>query len=538
MTATPTLQPILLDGRWQPASEPIDQFRAINPATAAVIEDRSYPVSGWSDLAALLQAGRRAAATMATLSSERIADFLDTYATCLEQRAGALVEAAHIETGLPRKPRLAQVELPRTTGQLRQAAAAVREGSWRRATIDSAANIRSWLAPLGGPVVVIGPNNFPFAFNGVAGGDMAAAIAAGNPVIAKAHPGHPHTSMLLAEAALEAIQATQMPPATVQMFFHTSPELGLRLVSDPDTAAVAFTGSRAAGLALKAAADQAGRPIYLELSSLNPIFVLAGALAERGSAIATELHGSCALGAGQFCTRPGLVVLPPGGPTLSFVAQLQSLTEAATPGTLFTPHSPLAVDAAVQRLRGAGAQVLAGGEMATEVTGFAYRPTLLQVSAERFLLHPQTLQTEAFAHVCLLVRCERDDEFERIAASLEGNLTGTIYSASDGSDDALCDRLATCLRPKVGRLLNDKMPTGVAVSAAMNHGGPYPSTGHPGFTAVGMPAAMTRFAALHCYDNVRQQRLPAALRDASPDGRMWRLIDGQWTRADVGQGGA
>ena len=278
MTATPTLQPILLDGRWQPASEPIDQFRAINPATAAVIEDRSYPVSGWSDLAALLQAGRRAAATMATLSSERIADFLDTYATCLEQRAGALVEAAHIETGLPRKPRLAQVELPRTTGQLRQAAAAVREGSWRRATIDSAANIRSWLAPLGGPVVVIGPNNFPFAFNGVAGGDMAAAIAAGNPVIAKAHPGHPHTSMLLAEAALEAIQATQMPPATVQMFFHTSPELGLRLVSDPDTAAVAFTGSRAAGLALKAAADQAGRPIYLELSSLNPIFVLAGAV--------------------------------------------------------------------------------------------------------------------------------------------------------------------------------------------------------------------------------------------------------------------
>src|SRR5690606_22102010 len=198
----------------------------------------------------------------------------------------------HRETGLPVEPRLRNAELPRTTGQLRQAAKAARDGSWRRPTIDTAAGIRSIHAPLGGPVVVFGPNNLPYAFNGISGGDFAAAIAAGNPVIAKAHPAHPRTSVLLGEAALEAAQAAGLPTAPVQSSSRGPAERGVRLVADPRGRAAASTGGRPAATKLTPAADAVGKPISLEMPSVNPVFALPGALRERGEAIATELHGS------------------------------------------------------------------------------------------------------------------------------------------------------------------------------------------------------------------------------------------------------
>src|SRR5690606_31903663 len=232
MSTSPDLQPILLDGAWRP-SRSSGSFHAWNPTTGEAIVDHHYPISGWDDIEAMLEAGREAAAHMARLPADTLAGFLERYADAIEARAEALIEAAHRETGLPVEPRLRNAELPRTTGQLRQAAEAARDGSWRRATIDTSAGLRSIHAPLGGPVVVFGPNNFPYAFNGIAGGDFAAAIAAGNPVVAKAHPSHPRTSVLLAEAALEAAQAAGLPSGAVQMFFRCPGELGLRLVADP-----------------------------------------------------------------------------------------------------------------------------------------------------------------------------------------------------------------------------------------------------------------------------------------------------------------
>ncbi len=526
-------QPILVDGRWVQAIAPSGAFHAFDPSRGRELADREFPVSGWPDLEAMLAAGRYAAGEMARLPPARLAAFLETYADTIEARAAARVETAHRETGLPVEPRLLKVELPRTTNQLRQAAQAARDGSWSRPTIDTAANIRSMHGPLGGPVLVFGPNNFPFAFNGVAGGDFAAAVAAGNPVIAKAHPGHPHTSALLAQAALEAANAAGLPSGAVQMFFRTDPELGLRLVAHPAVAAVAFTGGRPAGTAIKAAADRVGKPVYLEMSSVNPVFMLAGALRERGGAIAAELHGSCALGAGQFCTKPGVAVLAPGEDAEAFVEELRRLTAAATPGVLLTPHSPQSIADTVARLRGAGAELLAGGGGADDVEGYAFQPTLLRVSGQGFLDDPAALQSEAFGHVCLLVVAESAEQLPRIAAAMEGTLTGAIYSDTGGADDEVYAALEPILRARVGRLLNDKMPTGVAVSAAMNHGGPFPATGHPGFTAVGFPASILRFSALHCYDNVRPHRLPSSLRDRNPTGSLLRLIDGEWTTRDV-----
>ncbi|OYV81927.1 MAG: ketoglutarate semialdehyde dehydrogenase, partial [Planctomycetia bacterium 21-64-5] len=279
------IQSVLLAGRWQP-SQAAGAFQSENPATKQPLDER-YPISAWADCEVALAAAAAAAEKLQTASPETIARFLDRYAERIEQRAGEICEKAHQETGYPVSPRLADVELPRTTGQLRQAAAAAREGSWCMATIDTKANIRSCFLPLG-PICVFGPNNFPLAFGSISGGDFAAAVAAGNPVIAKANSSHPATTRLFAEEAQLAADECGLPPGTVQLLYRLNHEDGERLVADPRVGATGYTGSRSAGLKLKAAADAAGRPIYLELSSINPVVVLPGALAERAEKIADE----------------------------------------------------------------------------------------------------------------------------------------------------------------------------------------------------------------------------------------------------------
>jgi NADP-dependent aldehyde dehydrogenase len=522
-----SIQPILIAGQLR-AAKSSGTFRAEIPATGEKMPDE-FPTSVWSDCDDALNAATEAASILRVTPPKQIAKFLTRFAERIEARKNDIVEFAHHETALPKSPRLADVELPRTTNQLRQAAAAALEGSWALPTIDSKINLRSTLAPIG-PVLIFGPNNFPFAFNGVSGGDFAAAIAAGNPVIAKAHPNHPNTTRLLAEEAFAAVRETGLPPATVQMIYNLAPEDGLKMAADKRLGAVGFTGSRAAGLKLKTAADAVGKPFYAELSSLNPILVLQGALAERGEKLVEEFSGSCLMAVGQFCTSPGLTILFAGDAAEKFIAGVKAKLESATPGTLLSSGVGKNLAASVKILRDAGAEIVTGG---SPLAGNRFANTLLRVSGEKFLASPEKLQTEAFGNASLVVIARDENEVEKILAHLEGNLTGGIYSDTNGSDDALYEKFAPVLRSRVGRLLNDKMPTGVAVSPAMNHGGPFPATGHPGFTAVGIPASLRRFAALHCYDNVRPARLPAALKNTNPNGKMWRLIDGNWSQGDV-----
>ena len=285
-------------------------------------------MSTWEDCDAALSAAAAAADELRRTPPEAIARFLNRFAERLEMRKPALVEIANLETALPASPRLADVELPRTISQLRQAAEAALEGSWSLPTIDTKNQIRSRFEPIG-PVVVFGPNNFPFAFNGAAGGDFAAAIAAGNPVIAKGHPLHPGTSRMLAEEALIAVTECGLPGATVQLLYKIDHDSGQRLVSDTRVGASGFTGSRTAGVALKTAADRVGKPIYLEMSSINPVLVLPGALVERGGKVAAELAGSSLLGGGQFCTSPGLVILFAGDRTEQFIDEVRRALETA-----------------------------------------------------------------------------------------------------------------------------------------------------------------------------------------------------------------
>ncbi|MDZ4848141.1 MAG: aldehyde dehydrogenase (NADP(+)) [Pirellulaceae bacterium] len=529
-SATQKASPVLIDGVWC-AADASSVFQASNPNTGEPIAE-VFPVSKWSDCERAIAAASEAFVTMQSLPATRRAEFLESLATKLEQNKESLVAKANEETGLPTAPRLGDVELPRTVNQLRQAATAARSGSWALATIDTKLNIRSVYESLG-PICVFGPNNFPFAYNGVVGGDFASAIAAGNPVIGKANSSHPGTTKLLAEQVLAAMQETKMPSGLVQLLYRTSHEDGMRLVADHRVGATGYTGSRRAGLQLKAAADAGGKPFYAELSSVNPVVILPNALVERAAKVVEDFATSGLMGAGQFCTSPGIVLLFDNDASRAIVAEIASRYEKLPAGTLLSKSVQTSLVSGIDLLKSIGAKVLVGGQ-AIEGSRCAVANTLMQATGQQFLSDPMQFQTEAFGNAALMVLCRDVAEIHEVIQQLEGNLTGCIYSATDGSDDESYNLLAPTLATKVGRVLNDKMPTGVAVSPAMNHGGPYPATSHPGFTAVGIPASLLRFAKLTCYDAVRSTRLPLLLKDDNPTGETWRSIDGKWSQGNVG----
>ena len=525
------VHPIWLGGKWEPASASGGTFSGANPKTGETLSE-VYPVSTWNECDRALANAATAFRQLLETPRNEIAEFLRTYADRLESNAQQLAETAAMETGLPMSPRLKDVELPRTTNQLRQAADAAADGGWALPTIDSKNNIRSQHGAIG-PVIVFGPNNFPFAYNSIAGGDFASAIAAGNPVIAKAHPAHPTTTRLMAELCAQALAQTKLPAGTVQLLYHMSQADGLRMVADERAAAVGFTGSRRAGLALKAACDAAGKPSYLEMSSVNPVVILPGAIAERTDDIVDKFCTSCLMATGQFCTNPGLVILIAGPETDGFVAKVATKFREAPAGVLLTEGVLNSLFENVQQLVKSGAQAMVGGKR-TNGPGFSFENTLLSVSGGRFLEDPLAFQTEMFGNASLFVLARDVDQVTKIIEHLEGNLTGTIFSAaSNRSDETAYQRIAPALRKKVGRLNDDKMPTGVLVTAAMNHGGPYPSTGHAGFTAVGFPACVRRFSMLECFDGVREEHLPETLRNQNPTGVLWRFVDGTWTQGNV-----
>jgi alpha-ketoglutaric semialdehyde dehydrogenase len=526
-TAADSPAPVLIAGAWR-ASAGSETYLALDPSTG-VERPRRWPVSTWQDVDAALNAAVTAAADLALLPDAARADFLERYAARLEARAEDLAALAHAETGLAVRPRLADVELPRMLDQIRQAAAATREGSWRMAMIDRAKNIRSLAVGLG-PVVVFPPGNFPFAYGALTGGDFAAAIAGGNPVLAKAHPGHPAVSQLAAEEAVEAIRETGLPAATVQLLHGLAPADGERLVADPRVGATGFTGSERAGRALFAAASAAGRVIWVEMGSLNPVVLLPGAVAERGGDLAGELTASVTGSAGQFCTKPGLVFLVDDAAAVAFVGAATEKFAAVGPQVLLGPAGRDRLVAALDRLRHAGATVLTTGGSSPTAPTCTHAPTLLEVAGRHFLAHPDDLLVEAFGNATVVVRCVDLDELIRAVGHVRGSLGASVYLAHDGRDDEAFPRVAEAVVARTGRIIENRMPTGLAVVPPMQHGGPWPSAAPPFYSAVGFPFTILRFARRVCYDGFSESRLPEILRDAPPSSRPWRFVDGGWTR--------
>jgi alpha-ketoglutaric semialdehyde dehydrogenase len=448
------------------------------------------------------------------------AALLRSSADALEAVGDDLVATAAAETALTEE-RL-RGELARTTGQLRLFADEVDEGVWLEARLDTeAADLRSMNVPIG-PVVVFAASNFPFAFS-VPGGDTASAFAAGCPVVVKAHPAHPRTSELAGEALHAAVASCALPAEVFGVVFGDV-EVGLALVDHPATAAVAFTGSLEAGRALfdLAAARAVPIPVYAEMGSINPVFVLPGAVRARGSEIAGGLSQSVTLGVGQFCTNPGVTI---GVDLGDFAGEVAALLGDVAAGTMLYPGIGTRYETAIGALQDVdGVDVLAGRAAAGTP---ACALTTGAVFTER-----GELAAEVFGPSTLVVSCQDSAEVLHLARGLAGQLSATIHADVDDPDDlALAGRLVDVLTDKVGRIVWNGFPTGVAVTHAMQHGGPYPASTDSRTTSVGT-AAMRRFLRPVCYQGLPAGLLPEPLLDDNPSGRLRRL-DGAWSRESL-----
>jgi NADP-dependent aldehyde dehydrogenase len=486
------------------------------------------------DLAATL--AEEAFTSYGALSGRDRGRFLRAIAANIESIAVELVERAHRETALPEK-RL-QGEVGRTVAQLRLFAEVAEEGSWVTARIDPArparvplprADIRSMLRPLG-PVAVFGASNFPLAFS-VAGGDTASALAAGNPVIVKAHPAHPGTSELVGQAICNSVRECGLPAGTFALLFDAGIEVGAALVQHPKVKAVGFTGSLAAGKALMRLVAARAEPIpaYMEMSSVNPFFVLPEALRERGAQIAGGLFGSFTLGVGQFCTKPGLIFLPRNEFADEFVADLVARVEQAASSPMLNEGICRSYSSGVAQRQAFGAvEVLARAGAGGNHAGAFGVPVLFEVSGSD-MLRDRELAKEIFGPSSHIVRYANRQELIALAHALEGQLTATLHGTD--ADIAEFGDLIGILGGKAGRLIVNGYPTGVEVCHAMVHGGPYPATSDGRSTSVGSQA-IYRFARPVCYQDFPQAALPAELKDQNPLG-IWRLVDGEFTRAAV-----
>ena len=512
-------------------SETADRFRAVNPATGADLEPVFFGATDDEVRSAGDLAGRAFDDYSCTAPTHR-ARFLRTIAQNIEQLGETLVERAVSETGLT-ADRI-RSERGRTANQLRMFAELIEDGSWVDARIDRPdpdrkplpkPDVRSMLKPLG-PVVVFGASNFPLAFS-VAGGDTASALAAGNPVVVKAHNAHPGTAELVANAVLDAARECGMPEGAFSLVFGAGARVGTALVQHPAIKAGGFTGSRTAGRKLVEVANNRPEPIpfYAEMSSTNPVFILPGALRERGEQVAAGLHGSFTLGAGQFCTKPGMVFVEASDAANRFADHISKLVSGGNSYVLLTRTIHGSYQSGMQE-RQRTAHAIAQGTAAA--VGLAACAAVFEADAESFIANPD-LAAELFGPSTLLVRYRTSEQILAIARTLEGQLTATIHATEQDLKDY--SELISVLEQKVGRIVVNGFPTGVEVGHAMVHGGPHPATSDSRTTSVGSRAIL-RFVRPVCYQNFPDSTLPPELLDGNPLG-IWRLVDGKLTREPV-----
>lgn len=517
----------------RPAQNP-GRFQAHDPRAHAALEP-GFAEASAEEVAVAVDAAAEATGNWSRQPTEARATLLERAAEEIEGVGEALIERADRETALGVDRLLG--ERGRTCGQLRFFAELLRQGWWRQVRIDRGEpdrepipkpDLRRTLVPLG-PVAVFGASNFPLAFS-VAGGDTAAAWAAGCPVVVKAHPAHPGTSELVAAALVRAVEAVGAPPGAFSLLQGAEHDLGRRLVEHPKLAAVAFTGSLAGGRALTRIAHQRPQPIpvFAEMGSINPVLILEGALEESGDEIARSLAASVTLGCGQFCTKPGLTLLPAGAATDHFAENLATqLTEED--GAMTPVHAGIATgyrDAVARASATAGVELVAGAAIDDEADGVF--PAVLRTTAGVFLASAN-LRDEIYGPATLLVTWSGDAELQELLDGLPGSLTASLHAGESELTERpwLLERLTAI----AGRVVVDGFPTGVEVAHAMHHGGPFPACSDSRSTSVGS-AAIERFLRPVCLQNVPDGLLPPELQDANPLG-IPRLVDGTWTRQPI-----
>ncbi len=443
-------------------------------------------------------------------------EFLEAIATELLALKTPLIHRCNLETGLP-LPRL-EGELARTTNQLKIFAEILKGSSFYKIQIDRALpernpvpkpDIRLTHIPVG-PVVVFGASNFPLAFS-VAGGDTASAFAAGCPVIVKGHPSHPGTSEIAGSAIQQAVEKCGLPKGIFSLIQGSENHVGEDLVKHPKIKAVAFTGSQAGGRALFniAASRPEPIPVFAEMGSVNPLFILPGALLNRGAVIAQKYVESITLGVGQFCTNPGLLFVLKSPDLDGFLTSIVEELKQIKPAPMLNLRIKKNFLARVSRLSTSPEVVFSGGDYLHEDHGCLVLPSLFKTDAATFLAQ-ENLSEEVFGPAAIIVECSSIDEMMATADHLEGQLTATVHA--EPNEENTCGKLFSILEKKAGRLLLNDFPTGVEVCSAMNHGGPYPATTDSRWTSVGS-AAMNRFLRPICYQNFTQPLLPEELKD-------------------------
>jgi NADP-dependent aldehyde dehydrogenase len=500
-----------------------ERFEAQNPATGEMLTP-AFSAGAPDDVDRACAAAAEAFPEFAR-DDERRARFLEAIADAIMALGDPLLERAAAESGLP----LARLtgERGRTVGQLRLFAAEVRSRAWLGLRIDPALPDRQPLPRPDlrlrrialGPVAVFGASNFPLAFS-VAGGDTAAAFAAGCPVVVKGHPAHPGTSEMVGCAIADAATATGLPAGVFSLLTGPDHALGTALVADPRIKAVGFTGSRVGGLALMkvAQARPVPIPVFAEMSSINPVLLLPHALASRAETLATAFVGSLTLGAGQFCTNPGIVFAVAGDDLDRFVAVAAEALAAVPPATMLTAGIHQSYEQGVARLEALGPVRLAGRGAKGDGPARG-RPALFEIDAEDFMADESVAQ-EIFGAASLIVRCRDAAQLRSAMSKLEGQLTATLHF--DPADEPEVLRLIPLLEATAGRLIANGWPTGVEVSHAMIHGGPFPATSDGASTSVGT-LAIDRFLRPVCYQDFPGSLLPEALRDGAQAGIVHRF---------------
>lgn len=500
-------------------------FRAYNPSQQQSM-DPEFTTADVNQIDQACRLAEEAFDTFRSLSDEKRAVFLETIGEQIMALGDVLVERVMAESGLPRAR--VEGERGRTVGQLKLFANLLREGSWHDVRIDKALpdrapprpDIRMRMIGLG-PVAVFSASNFPLAFS-VAGGDTASAFAAGCPVVLKAHFAHPGTSELVGRAVVKAVEICGLPAGVFSLLTGVGNEIGQEVVRHPAIKAVGFTGSRGGGVALMAvaAARPVPIPVYAEMSSINPVFLLPKALANRAEDLAAGFSASLVLGVGQMCTNPGLVVGIAGPDLDRFKAAASAALVGGAACAMLSPGIAGSYKRGITQLAdNADVKTLA---LAPQSEGKA-APALFDTNGASFL-EQRALSDEVFGPASLVVACKDMAEMRKIAEELEGQLTATLLM--DEADLDAAHQLLPVLERKVGRILANGYPTGVEVCSAMVHGGPFPSTSDGRSTSVGT-GAITRFLRPVSYQNLPQPLLPQVLRDDG--GAAWRRLEGELT---------
>tara|TARA_R110000868_G_scaffold264879_1_gene523513 strand:- start:29647 stop:31188 length:1542 start_codon:yes stop_codon:yes gene_type:complete len=508
-------------------------FHAVNPTTNQSLEAQ-FTNTSLKELDEAVKRATNAFSSYRKKDKEEIAAFLEQIAEEIVNLGEALIKTCHLETGLP-VARL-EGERGRTVNQLKLFATVVREGSWVDARIDTAIpsrlplpkpDIRHILIPLG-PVAVFGASNFPFAFS-TAGGDTASALASGCPVIVKAHEAHPETSELVAKAILKAIQNCGMPEGTFSLLQANSRTIGEALVKHPGIKAVGFTGSYTGGKALFDYANSRLEPIpvFAEMGSTNPVFILPGALQDKAASIADGMAGSITMGVGQFCTNPGLCFVQKSENLDKFYTQLKNKISKTAAGTMLTRNIKKAYDKGIQKNKNIDEVEEFVIGLAEESTNSS-SPRIFKTSIDNYMKN-HSLSEENFGPSSVLVEVKSKESILEAAKNLEGHLTATIFGTA--ADFLEYSELFDILELKVGRIVINGYPTGVEVCHSMVHGGPFPATTAPNSTSVGA-GAIKRFVRPVCYQDYPQSKLPDALKNENPF-HIWRLVNGNFTQSKL-----